>query len=95
MTAATHCRYGHLWTPESTYLKPPQSRQCRRCWAERRTRERNERKAEPPPPTLDTKAFARLVDAIRDGVPERDLAGRFDINHDTYLIAARAAKRAP
>jgi len=87
------CKNGHVFTPENTYTSTSRGspmRQCRQCRRERsRTAQRRHRSA-----VLDAKAFARLVDAIRDGVPESDLAGRFNINHETFLIAARAAKAA-
>ena len=32
----THCKSGHRWTPESTYVKPNGTRMCRLCKNERR-----------------------------------------------------------
>lgn len=40
----THCKYGHEFTPENTYIHPPFGRECRTC-NRRRVREYAARKA--------------------------------------------------
>lgn len=32
----SHCKRGHQFSPENTYVTPKGSRQCRACWKERR-----------------------------------------------------------
>jgi hypothetical protein len=41
--ATTHCKYGHEFTPENTYVSPGGRRECRPC-NRRRSRERYARK---------------------------------------------------
>jgi hypothetical protein len=40
MTAQTHCKRGHEFTPENTYVRPsqPNARYCRACMVRHRTR---------------------------------------------------------
>ena len=38
--AQTHCKHGHEFTPENTYIRPNGTRKCRACNAERERRGR-------------------------------------------------------
>lgn len=42
--SVTHCKYGHEYTPENTYLHPKGSRDCRACWQRERAERRKRQK---------------------------------------------------
>lgn len=49
--ARTHCKHGHEFTPENTYLTPQGHRVCRRCHALKARRQYARKRGKAKPPT--------------------------------------------
>ncbi len=93
----THCRRGHEFTPENTYLAPRAGddhshRQCRACRRESQRARSATVAAVKPEPELDAKQLARMRDAHADGVSASDLAERFGVCRDAVLALVGAQR---
>jgi len=87
----THCKNGHEFTPENTYVshtRGPPMRQCRQCRKDRWAA--NYKRVVRLAP-LDAGALRRLRRAAADGVSHDDLSERFGVTTKTIRDAIRAS----
>jgi hypothetical protein len=88
-TAKTHCKRGHEYTPENTYVSKSRAlpfRQCREC-----RRLKNREGVLPKGDPLNSAALRRLREAIADGVSLTDLEERFGYDRNRLKQLAAEA----
>ncbi len=90
------CKRGHRYTEANTY-RSVQGLQCRACRAFKQSERRAAEKAARPVTRTEVEAavlterqWRSLDDALADGIPAADVAGRFGVNVKVVL-SRRAA----
>jgi len=87
--AKTHCKAGHAFDDSNTYVSNSRGSPMRQCKTCRNARARTVISFRPGV-KLDDAQLRRLREAFEDGVPARDLAGRFGVHPERIkaLIAS-------